>query len=113
MKAAILLVLLVSACVAAAQPTLWSPTVGGNGHSYEVRTEPAPLPWETARQAAEDAGGYLVTITSPAENDFLKSLILPDGAHIGKRHADLTITHKSVPIETRVRYQSGGKDRAT
>lgn len=66
-----------------AQPIHWPHAVGGNGHYYEVRTQPTTILWEDARQAAENAGGYLATITSPSENQFLQSLGLPTGAHIG------------------------------
>jgi len=44
-----------------------------NGHVYEL--VPTPLPWHVAKRRAEDAGGYLVVITSKEENDFVKGLI--------------------------------------
>ena len=52
-----------------AEPVRW----GGNGHLYEVRYDPAGLSWPQAllRSQSLGCGWYLVTITSPAENDFV------------------------------------------
>lgn len=41
-----------------------------NGHAYEVVAEPAGILWATAKVAAENRGGHLVTITSDEENAF-------------------------------------------
>ena len=41
-----------------------------NGHYYKVVTD-APLSWYDAQAAAEEAGGYLATVTSDAEAQFL------------------------------------------
>jgi hypothetical protein len=58
-----------------AAPIYWDPLVGGNGHWYEpVRVE-AGISWNDAKSAAEARGGYLVTITSGAENAFVLDLI--------------------------------------
>jgi len=67
MGAAVLLTISV-AVPAAAQPVRWS----GNGHRYE-RVDDDTLTWEQARQAAVARGGYLVTITSKEENEFLST----------------------------------------
>lgn len=40
-----------------------------NGHSYYRST--GSMTWTSARQACQDMGGYLVTITSAAENNFV------------------------------------------
>jgi len=62
-------------CLAQAAPVQWKLSEGGNGHWYEVRTSPdypsTGLTWEAARLAAEGLGGYLATITSDQENDFV------------------------------------------
>lgn len=58
--------------------TQWSSSAGGNDHWYEVIT--APATWQAARDYAVDRGGYLATITSVEENNFIQSLI-PDGAN--------------------------------
>ena len=44
-----------------------------NGHGYELI--PEPTPWQIAKKNAEEAGGYLVVITSPEENEFIKQFI--------------------------------------
>lgn len=44
-----------------------------NGHWYQLVTTAAN--WSNARAAAEAAGGYLVTITSAAENEFVRSIV--------------------------------------
>ena len=44
-----------------------------NGHGYEII--PAPLPWHLAKKKANELGGYLVSITSPEENEFIISLV--------------------------------------
>ena len=44
-----------------------------NGHGYEL--VPDPVPWHIAKKKAQDAGGYLVVITSPQENEFVMELI--------------------------------------
>jgi Lectin C-type domain len=50
-------------------PITWQMGVGGNGHSYDVVS--GSLSFDEAVAAANAAGGYLVTVTSQAENDFL------------------------------------------
>jgi hypothetical protein len=55
-------------------PAQWS----GNGHYYEVIADGSRPDWYTSKAAAEAAGGYLATITSPEENTFIASL-LPAG----------------------------------
>ena len=43
-----------------------------NGHSYEAVTAPAGgINWDTAKAAAEARGGYLATLTSAEENQFI------------------------------------------
>jgi hypothetical protein len=43
-----------------------------NGHSYYRST--GSMTWTDARQACINMGGYLVTVTSPAENNFIFNL---------------------------------------
>ena len=52
----------------------WRSSAGGNDHWYEIVTSPL-LDWPAARDYAVDRGGYLATITSSQENDFIKSLV--------------------------------------
>lgn len=61
--------------VAHAQPLQWSTAVGGNGHYYE-RIDLPLVTWDEAKADAESRSfqgrdGYLVTITSQSESDFV------------------------------------------
>lgn len=56
----------------------WQILDGGTGHFYKPVVAPAALDWEMAQSAAEDAGGYLATITSQSENSFVFNLITND-----------------------------------
>lgn len=69
----VLIVLLFTTCVrpALAAPVQWL----ANGHFYEVVSVPETISWEDASAAATAAGGYLATVTSRAENDFVFNLI--------------------------------------
>jgi hypothetical protein len=60
--------LLFAASLYAQSSFVWSPSMGGNGHSYEFISAPT-LSWFDARDAAAARGGYLATITSQAENN--------------------------------------------
>ena len=66
---------------ALAVPVQWTIASGGNGHWYEAVDE--PLGWDSARVFAESRShlgmpGYLATITSDAEKNFLIANNLPD-----------------------------------
>lgn len=66
-----------------AAPTIWSTASGGNGHAYEVVTQ--NVHWTTARADAESrihlgATGYLATITSAAEQNFIISTFFDPNA---------------------------------
>ena len=54
-----------------AEPIQW----GGNGHYYEVISAPGGITWDDANAAATAAEGYLATITSQQENDFVFGLV--------------------------------------
>ena len=64
-----------------ATPTVWSSAVGGNGHAYELVWFYADkLTWLESKAEAETmtfngATGYLATLTSQAENEFVTSLL--------------------------------------
>src|SRR6266436_6654963 len=60
---------------AQAQWVTWEVSAGGNGHRYEAVPGFPGLTWSMADQLAQQAGGYLATITSSAENDFVFSLV--------------------------------------
>ena len=59
-----------------AAPVQWT----GNGHWYEVFVVPEPISWPDAQAAAEDMGGYLATLTSAEENQFVFDLVCAAGA---------------------------------
>lgn len=58
-----------------ATPVKWPVAEGGNGHFYEAFSVSDGISWTSASQLAYQKGGYLVTITSQAENDFVHGLI--------------------------------------
>jgi hypothetical protein len=62
-----------------AAPVQWSAADGGNDHYYEFVT--APTDWDSANAAAQastynDMTGYLVTITSAEEKNFVNDTLL-------------------------------------
>jgi hypothetical protein len=68
--------------IVVAGPVVWDTASGGNGNSYEVVMDDAAS-WDAARSAAQSAGGDLATITSPAEQSFVESVLGSAGAHTG------------------------------
>lgn len=56
----------------------WPAIDGGNGHYYEAVPTPNGITWIAANASAKALGGYLVSITSEAENRFVFSLIAGD-----------------------------------
>ncbi len=72
------LTLIVSVCAASkltASIVYWDPADGGDGHYYEPVPASAGLTWASANTTAQSAGGYLVSISSAAENSFVFSLV--------------------------------------
>lgn len=57
-----------------AGPVQWTVASGGNGHYYDVIAVPDGITWDAASAAATADGGYLATITSDAENNFVFGL---------------------------------------
>jgi len=53
----------------------WETSAGGNGHSYLAVPGFEGLTWNMADQLAQAQGGYLATINSAAENNFVFSLV--------------------------------------
>ncbi|MGC4045954.1 MAG: Ig-like domain-containing protein [Armatimonas sp.] len=69
-----------SGVVATASITVRPSTPGAvfnpaNGHYYKAVSVPTGVTWPDAKAAAEARGGYLATVTSAAENDFIFTLI--------------------------------------
>lgn len=71
----ILALVSLAACPAGAQWVRWETSAGGNGHWYRPVPGFPGLTWTLADQLARDEGGYLATLTSPAENAFVFSLV--------------------------------------
>ena len=78
--AAAALVLGGAATVTEAVTVQWTVAEGGNGHLYEAVLVPSGIYWADAKAAAEGAGGYLATITSPEENAFVYGLASANAA---------------------------------
>jgi len=53
----------------------WDSNTGGNDHYYEVFVDSSGKTWQEMYDHAISQGGYLATITSYAENEFIFSLI--------------------------------------
>lgn len=53
----------------------WPVMAGGNGHYYQSVTAPNGINWADAQKYATAQGGYLATITSEKENNFVFALI--------------------------------------
>ncbi|MCK4872198.1 MAG: hypothetical protein KAS72_05700 [Phycisphaerales bacterium] len=75
------------------RPVEWPVAEGGNGHFYEVVTNPT-LTWTQAMSWAEAQGGYLATITSLDEQVFVENLLevsptQTGGYWIGLRETDI------------------------
>ena len=69
-----LLVLTLLITGAPADPIQWTVGSGGNDHFYEAFLVTGD--WNAADAAASAAGGYLATILSAAENDFVHGLVV-------------------------------------
>jgi len=54
-------------------PVEWLVSSQGNGHQYEVVCHPR-ISWTDAELSARSRGGYLATLTSQQENDFVGNL---------------------------------------
>lgn len=53
----------------------WEISAGGNGHWFKAVALTNDVTWTEAARLARIEGGYLATITSAAENDFVFSLV--------------------------------------
>jgi len=73
----ILAAILVASFASTTEATLvqWLVADGGNGHFYEPFSVSGGITWTEANVAATSKGGYLATITSQAENDFVFNLV--------------------------------------
>ncbi|MCG8564561.1 MAG: PEP-CTERM sorting domain-containing protein [Desulfobacterales bacterium] len=58
-----------------ALPVQWDEQSGGNGHWYEVVLVDNNLTWNEAKAQSRDRNGYLTSITTAQENDFVFGLV--------------------------------------
>jgi hypothetical protein len=78
LRVSVVLIVALSSAVTTLNAALTTPVeFSGNGHSYQVFTtsDGSGVTWYDARTAAIQMGGYLATVTSQAENDFVSSLL--------------------------------------
>ena len=76
MKKVILLTILIqSSSVLLAGLVQWKIVDGGNDHWYQAVSVPEGISWYNSHIAASNMDGYLVTIASSEENDFVFNLI--------------------------------------
>jgi hypothetical protein len=61
------------ACVAGSYPVCWRIEDGGNGHWYQLGG-PFLSTWTSAKTAANQSGGHLVTLTSATEQSFAATI---------------------------------------
>ena len=69
-----MLLLVPSAAFGQSQPVQWRVEDGGNGHWYQV-TASITWNWQQAQDSAVARGGHLATLTSPAENAWVKEFL--------------------------------------
>jgi hypothetical protein len=79
--------LLASAGTSSASHIFWDPGAGGNGHFYHYFDIPST--WDEAFAAAAADGGYLATVTSLAENDFIHDFVTDVEAWLGGTDRDV------------------------
>jgi hypothetical protein len=60
------------------QVSQWTAASGGNDHYYQLVIVPTGITWLDASTAAQNAGGYLATLTSTPENTFVYNLAAQD-----------------------------------
>jgi hypothetical protein len=78
---AVSLFLGMSVLLPAADPVQWAVAAVGNGHWYQLVNE--NLTWNEARSRATALGGYLATLTSAGENNWVEQNVLR-GAGVGE-----------------------------
>jgi hypothetical protein len=71
---AVVVTLFAASMAQAQQAVQWRVQDGGNGRWYQVVGQPSS--WEQARTAAIALGGQLTSITSAAENEFVRTLVI-------------------------------------
>jgi hypothetical protein len=78
MKKSIFLLLFIATCsnnAIVAALLQWKIEDGGNGHFYELVNVSGGITWNDAMASAELRGGYLATITSQSEQNFISNIV--------------------------------------
>ena len=73
LEAAFVFMILAGASADGQSPVEWTVSSGGNGHWYLVNHE--SLTWHQARDRAAALGGHLCTLTTPAEDAFVRTYL--------------------------------------
>jgi hypothetical protein len=63
-------------CTVGNYPVQWRVEDGGNGHWYRLSRQATPLGWHGATQLSEAAGGHLATLTTAAEDAWVRAQIV-------------------------------------
>ena len=66
----------VSMSALAGDAVQWRVADGGNGHWYRLSRQATPLGWNGATQLSEAAGGHLATLTTAAEDAWVRAQIV-------------------------------------
>jgi len=79
------LVLILIPQIILSQPLQWPSAAGGNDHYYQaILSDVVGLDWEQASDLAVIMGGYLATVTSAAENEWIwNNLDTPEQHFLG------------------------------
>lgn len=73
-SAAVVSSLAISAGALAQNAVQWRVQDGGDGHWYQVIATTSPVSWSAADTAARARGGLLASVTSAAENNFIRAI---------------------------------------
>jgi hypothetical protein len=79
-RIAIVLQFIVLSPATFAAPIQWPIASGGNGHYYEGVLFGADINWPQAKIEAENRGGYLASIASATEGNFVVTTIIPSNS---------------------------------
>ena len=62
------------ACVVGNYPVQWQSSDGGNGHWYSLVIAEGDIQWSVCQDLAQQSGGYLASLSSAEENQWLHTL---------------------------------------